>query len=168
MRERTRRNNRPAALLARAGWPQLVANAGAEVGAADPASWFHLPAGTEWANQGHNGVRSLRLNVAGAMADWRTALYPVTGGRRYRVGLWVKGTGTPQMVLAARWFSDAGGANYLTEQWLILGGTFANWTRKGHIVQAPVGALAGDLMFRAAFNTTADLYGDDFFVQRFD
>lgn len=160
-----RRNNR-LALFARPGYQQLVANAGVEVGEAVPEDWFYSLQNTEWANQGHNGNRSLRINVANAMADWRTVLFPVVGGRRYRVGVWLKGTSTAQVVLAARWFSDIGGANYISEEWLVLDGVFADWTLRKHAIQAPANAVVCDLMFRAAFNTTADIYGDDFSVRR--
>lgn len=160
-----RRNNR-LLWLGRRSYPQLVANPGVETGVGEPDAWFHTPTGTAWATQGHNGNRSLRLNVAGDMADWRCSLYPVVGGRRYRVGLWVKGNGAPEMVLAARWFSDAGGLSWITEQWLMLDGAYADWTHRSHIVTAPANAVSGDLMFRAAFPTTADLSGDDFGVRR--
>lgn len=161
-----RRNNRLLGLLGGQSFPQLVANPSAETGAVEPDNWFHTLTGTEWATQGHSGSRSLRVTVTGDIADWRCSLYPVVGGRRYRVGLWVKGSGTPEMILASRWFSDSEGANYLTEQWLILNGSFSDWTPMSHIVAAPANALTGDLMFRAAFATTADLYGDDFSVRR--
>ena len=70
------------------------------------------------------------------------------------------------MILAARWFSDLDGLNWITEQWLVLDGIFNDWTHRSHIVTAPANALSGDLMFRAAFATTADMYGDDFSVRR--
>lgn len=144
---------------------ELLANGSVEIGEAVPEDWFYSLQNTEWANQGRSGNRSLRINVANAMADWRSSLFPVTGDESYRVGVWLKGASTPQVVLAARWFSDVGGSNYITEQWLILDGTFADWTLKNHVIQAPANAVVCDLMFRAAFNTTADIYGDDFSVR---
>ena len=161
-----RRHNRLLFLLGSRGFPQLVANASAELGTSEPDDWFHTLTGTQWATQGHSGSRSLRVTVAGALADWRCRVYPVAGGRRYRVGLWVKGSGAAEMILAARWFSDPDGATYLTEHWLMLDGVYPDWTPRSHIVVAPASARSGDLMFRAAFATTADLYGDDFSVRR--
>ena len=108
----------------------------------------------------------MRINVADNLADWRSSPYLIEGGRRYRVGLWLKGSGAPELVLAARWFSDTNGANYLTEQWLILDGLFAAWTYRSHDLVAPANAQSGDLMFRAAFATTVDIFGDDFSVRR--
>lgn len=161
-----RRNNRPMSLLGGRSFPQVVANPSVETGASEPDNWFHTLTGTEWATQGRSGNRSLRINVANDLADWRSSVYPIVGERRYRVGLWVKGNGTPQMILAARWFSDAGGLTYITEQWLILDGIWGDWTPVSHNIVAPANALSGDLMFRAAFATTVDLYGDAFAVRR--
>lgn len=162
-----RRNNRPLSLLGGSGFTQVVANPSAETGLSEPDNWFHTPTGTAWANdEAYNGNHSLRVNVNNDVADWRSSLYPIAGGHRYRVGLWVKGIGTPEMILAARWFSDLDGLNWITEQWLVLDGVFIDWTFKGHILVTPANAITGDLMFRAAFATTADIYGDDFTVRR--
>lgn len=161
-----RRNNRPLHQLGGRSFAQVVANPGAETGVIEPDNWFHTPTGTAWATQGHSSNRSLRVIVAGDVADWRSSLYPVVGGRRYRVGLWVKGMGTPEMILAARWFSDGDGLNWITEQWLILNGVWGDWTARAHNIVAPAAAVSGDLMFRAAFPTTVDIYGDDFSVRR--
>lgn len=162
-----RRNNRHLFLQGGRSFTQVVANSGIETGDGEPDNWFHTPTGTAWASgEAHSGSRSLRVNVANNVADWRSSLYSIVGGRSYRVGLWVKGTGTPEMILAARWFSDLDGLNWITEQWLVLDGVFNEWTYQGHILVAPANAMAGDLMFRAAFATTADLYGDDFAVRR--
>lgn len=148
-------------------YPNVVKNASVETGDGAPDEWFFTPTGTEWA-QGiaRTGNRSLRLHVAEEVADWRASLYPVVGGRRYRIGLWVRGIGAPEIVLASRWFSDTEGVAYLSEQWLVLDGQYADWTRVAHHVTAPEGALSGDVMFRAAFSTTANLYGDDFTARR--
>ena len=161
-----RRNNRPINLLGGRSFAQVVANPSAETGTGEPDNWFHTLTGTEWATHGHSGNRSLRVNVANDLADWRSSPYPIVSGRKYRVDLWVKGTGAPEMILAARWFSDLDGLNWITEQWLVLDGIFNDWTHRSHIVTAPANALSGDLMFRAAFTTTADMYGDDFSVRR--
>lgn len=159
-----RRTNRPD-LLRR--YPNVVPNAHVELGGGAPDAWFFTLTGTEWTQvEAHSGSRALRLQVDGEIADWRSSLYPAMPKRRYRVGLWVKGMGTPETVLAARWFADPNGEVYLTEQWLVLGGSYAQWTPRYHHVMTPEGAQSGDLMFRAAFPTTADLYGDDFTVRR--
>jgi hypothetical protein len=160
-----RRVNRPN--LWRPRYPNVVATASVELGDSVPDAWFFTPTGTEWAHsEARTGNRSLHVQVANAVADWRSSLYAAVGARRYRVGLWVKGAGAPEMVLAARWFADTEGAAYLNEQWLVLDGHYSDWTRVYRHVIAPVGAQTGDLMFRAAFATTVDLYADDFTVRR--
>lgn len=160
-----RRLNRSVLLHPR--FANVVRNASVEQGDSVPDDWFFTPSGTDWAQgEARTGNRSLHLLVTDDVADWRSSLYPAVGARRYRVGLWVKGAGTPDMVLASRWFADTEGAAYLNEQWLVLEGSFSDWTRIYHHVIAPQGAQTGDLMFRAAFATTADLYADDFTVRR--
>lgn len=161
-----RRNNRAEQVI-KAAYPQLVANPSGEAGGGEPDDWFHSLTGTEWNNsEAHSGSRSLRINVASDTADWRSAVYPVTGGHDHRVGLWLKGTGTPETIVAVRWFSDTEGAAWITEEWIVLTGVYADWTHITNIVTAPANAQSGDLMFRAAFATTADLSGDDFSVRQ--
>lgn len=159
-----RRTNRPGP--ARRRFANLVSNPRVEAGDGAPDAWFFTLTGTEWAMHGHSGSRSLRVQVFGATADWRSSLYAAAEQRPYRVGLWVKGMGAPETVLASRWFADGNGETYLTEQWLVLNGDYADWTQVYHHVAAPAGARSGDLMLRAAFPTTADLYADDFTVRR--
>ncbi len=145
-----------------------VQNPSVEGGDSAPHHWFYS-AGTEWVNEdAHAGSRSLRINVTDAMADWRTVVYPIEGGKTYRCGLWAKGQGNAQTVLAVRWFSDAIGANWITETWLVLDGHYSDWTYCYQDIPAPANALSGDLMLRAAFATTVDMLGDDFFVRRID
>jgi hypothetical protein len=161
-----RRNNRSPQVI-QAAYPQLVVNPSAEAGGAEPDGWFHSLTGTEWSNgEAHSGNRSLRLNVSDGVADWRCAVYPVAGGSLYRVGLWLKGTATPETVVAVRWFSDSEGAHWITEEWIVLTGVYADWTHMERTVTAPANAQSSDLMFRAAFATTADTYGDDFSVRQ--
>ena len=142
----------------------LVANFSVELGTTEPLSWFYS-AGTEWASgDAYDGSKSLRINVSSATADWRTAVYPVTGGTTYRCGLWIKGAGNIVTVLAVRWFSDALGADYIGETWIVLDQNYATWREVDEHLTAPVNALSGDIMFRAAFATTVDVLGDAFFV----
>lgn len=89
-----RRNNRMLSLFVRRVYPQLVVNPSVEIGYIKPDHWFYSIQGTEWASQGHTGNRSLRINVVNATADWRSSLFPVTGGKAYRVGVWLKGNAT--------------------------------------------------------------------------
>ncbi|MBX3012352.1 MAG: hypothetical protein KF832_12630 [Caldilineaceae bacterium] len=145
-----------------------VANPSVEAGSVAPTGWFYS-ANTEWvAGDAHEGHRSLRINVTAALADWRTAVYPIEGGKTYRCGLWAKGQGNAQTVLAVRWFSDLLGANWITEAWLVLDGNYGDWTYCYQDIQAPANALSGDLMWRAAFATTVAMLADDFFVRRID
>lgn len=160
-----RRNNRGLHMLP--GYPQLVPNANVEAGVSAPDSWFHSLSGTEWpAGEGHTGSRSLRINVTNDMADWRSSPVAIVGGRKYRVGMWVRGLGSSEMILSVRWFSDADGANWITEQWIPLNATYADWTPIYRTLLTPANARSGDLMFRTAFATTADIYGDNFSVRR--
>lgn len=145
-----------------------VANPSVELGTGVPDDWF-FSAGTEWhTSDAHSGNRSLRINVVNALADWRSAVYPITGSKIYRCGLWAKGQGNAQTILAARWFSDAAGANWITETWIPLDGNYTDWTYRYQDIVAPANAQSGDLMLRAAFATTVDLLGDDFFVRQVD
>lgn len=144
----------------------LVANPSVEFGDTDPDSWFYSLTGTEWVDgQGHSGSKAVRLNVAADTADWRSAVYDIEGGLTYRCGMWVKGVADIVTVLAVRWFSDEAGEDYISETWIVLQGTNADWTRYYQDIAAPSNALSGDLMFRAAFATTINVLGDDFFVQ---
>lgn len=140
----------------------LVANPNVELGDTEPTSWFYS-ASTEWVT-GSN--RALRINVTGATADWRTAVYPVEAGATYDCGMWVKGAADNVTVLAVRWFSDEAGTAYIGETWIPLEGANADWTKHSQHLVAPVGAVSGDLMFRAAFATTVDVLGDAFFVRK--
>lgn len=147
----------------------LVANFSVELGTTEPLSWFYSVDGTEWvSSDAHDGVKALRINVSSDTADWRTAVYPVVGDTTYRCGLWVKGDGDIVTVLAVRWFSDALGADYLSETWIVLDQTYTDWREVDEHLTAPADALSGDLMFRAAFATTVDVLGDAFFVLEAD
>lgn len=160
-----RRNNR-LALFARPGYPQLVFNASAETGDAEPDNWFHSENGTEWANQGYTGNRSLRINVASATADWRSSLYLVTGGKAYRVGVWLKGAAAGECFLTVRWFANQDGSGFISENNILLNGIYVTWQRVLATLLSPVNAHSGDVVWRCPSPSTADIYGDDFLVRQ--
>lgn len=157
---RRRRTNQPPV--------NLVANPSVELGDVDPTSWFHSDH-TEWVTgNAYDGDKALRINVANGTADWRSAVFPVVGGKTYRVGVWVKGAADIVTVLPCRWWSDEAGTSYITENWLVLEGANPVWTKYQHDLVAPANAVSADLMFRAAFDTTVDVFGDMFFVYPLD
>ena len=142
----------------------IVANPSVELGTSEPAAWFHST-NTEWVSgDAADGDKSLRINVNGATADWRTALFTIAPGW-HRFGLSVKGQGDIVTVLAFRWFSDVAGNDYVGEQWLVLDQNYSDWRAVDEHIEVPATTIRGDLMFRAAFTTTVDVLGDLFFVE---
>jgi|GEM_PF-1921804 len=146
--------------------PNLVANPSAAVEGDPgwPANWFHTLDGVAWATQGHADERALRLNPVNEMSDWRCEVVPVTGGKQYRHRVYVKGMGSQKTILALRWFSDDNGQNWISEEWMWLVDSYVDWTLQDAVWTAPLNARSADMMFRAFEVTTADLYGDDFYM----
>lgn len=146
--------------------PNLIANPSVETEGAPgwPANWFHTLSGVAWATPGCTGERSLRLNPVNEMSDWRAEVFPVAGGKTYRVRLYVKGTASHETILAFRWFSDDNGANWIGEQWLWLEGSYPDWTLRDALALVPATARSADVMFRVFADSTADLVADDFYV----
>ena len=109
-------------------------------------------------------ARSLRIAVTGQTADWRAKVFPVTGGAAYRLCGWFKGSGGAECFLTIRFWSDAGGSQFVGESNIPLDGSYAAWTEKKATFFAPAGAVSADVMLRCPANTTVHLYGDDFAV----
>ncbi len=145
----------------------LIRNGSVEEGTTDPAHWFHTLYDTEWADMGHYGARSLRINTNGGTPDWRAEVYPVEANAGYRMSFWVKGQGSNRLIVAVRWFSDPEGLNWITEQWIPVDGNYADWTQIVQDVTAPANAQSGDIMFRVwEAGTIVDIYSDDFVLRR--
>jgi len=147
--------------------PNLVANPGGETEGVpgEPASWFRTLSGTTWATPGRTDTRGFRLHPTAELSDWRCAVFPLTEGLA-RVRVYVKGSGDAKTIIAFRWFSDAEGANWIGEEWMLLPSAYAEWTLREGIFTVPAGAQSGDLMFRVFEATTVDLSADDFYVGR--
>ena len=149
----------------------LVLNPSVEIphptqGEAWPANWNWSAANATLAtDQAHTGSKSLRIQVVNAIGEWRADVFPVASSQSYGLRCFVKGTGSNQAFLTIRFWSDAGGTQFVGENNVSLEGSFADWTEKSSIVVAPANAVSADIMFRCPSNTTADIYGDDFRVR---
>jgi len=166
-----RRNNQPTSLMGRASpRPELLANPSVEQDADNsgvPDRWNVSASGALWSSaQARTGVRSLRLNVAEATAQWIAYAFPVTGNDSYDLSAYIKGTGSGQTFLTIRWWSDVGATAFISEDNIMLNGTYADWTRIVQTFIAPANAVSADVVFRCPSPTTADIYGDDFSVRR--
>ena len=91
---------------------------------------------------------------------------PGDSGATYRVGGWFKGSGRADCFLTLRFWSDAGGTQFVGEANIPLDGSFTDWTEKPATFAAPGNAVGADIMFRCPANTTVDLYADDFLVNQ--
>ncbi len=130
-----------------------------------PDNWAWSAANaTRVVTQARTGTKSLRLNPTIATAEWRANVFAVIGSQNYRVRGYFKGTGSNETFLTIRWWSDAGGTQFVSENNISLEGSFGAWTEKSGIFSAPANAFSADISFRCPASTTADLYGDDFYV----
>jgi len=152
----------------------LVANWSVEDGAGTPGNWLGSGGGTTWEsddpNNGpsavaHSGMKGLRLNVASSTAWWQAAVFAVQASAVYNVRGFFKGTGSAQTFLTIRWWSDAGGTVFISENNITLS-TYSGFTLVEADITAPGTAVSADIVFRCASTTTADIYGDSFSVRR--
>lgn len=146
--------------------PELVSNPDVEEGTSAPDDWFASATGATWdTTTYHTEGHALRLNVTAATADWRALFFLATGSMTYRVKAMVKGVGSADTHLTVRWFSDTGGATFVSEQNITLNATYADWTVIEQDCPAAATAQSADILLRCAAATTADIYGDDFSVR---
>jgi hypothetical protein len=148
----------------------LLLNPSVEDGSGVPAYW-NQGANTEWVSAlpengpaivVHSGMRSLRINVASSTGEFISAQVSVIAGRSYYVGAFIRGEGSSQTFLTIRWWD---GGTFLGEDNISLNNTYTGWELISATLTAPASAQAADVVFRCPSSTTADIYGDDFFVR---
>jgi hypothetical protein len=145
---------------------ELVSNQDVEVGSVDPDSWFKSVQGASWvASEFRSGAKSLHLSVSGSSADWRANHFSVNGLREYKVRTFVKGSGDANTFLTIRWFSDAAGNNFISENNIVLNNSYSTWTEAVNDFVSPATAQSADIMFRVTGSAVADLYADEFSVR---
>ncbi|MBI1296671.1 hypothetical protein GC175_17080 [bacterium] len=143
----------------------LLANPGGE--GESLSNWFASAQNAERSSaEAHTGTYSLRLNPSGGTGDWRASVFLVEANRVYQVSGVFKGQGSGQTFLTIRWWSDLAGTAFVKEDNIPLPSTYADWTKIAQSFTAPATAQSADLMFRCPATTTADIYGDNFGVQR--
>ena len=131
-----------------------------------PEDWYWSVSNATWANQGHTGQHSLRINVSGATGEWRSLPFPVQANKTYRVEAWVKGVGSDQTFLTIRWWTNPDGTGFISEDNIPLYQDYSDWTKISQDFVAPPTAQSADILFRCPAVTTADIYGDDFSVRQ--
>jgi len=107
-------------------------------------------------------MRSLRITVASSTGEFISAQVSVIAGRSYYVGAFIHGEGSSQTFLTIRWWD---GGTFLGEDNISLNNTYTGWELISDTLTAPASAQAADVVFRCPSSTTADIYGDDFFVR---
>lgn len=146
---------------------ELVVNGCVDYGTNNPDGWAATGTGATWDTTTYrSGNHSLRLNVNGATAWWQSNWFFVDAGLRYRLRAWVKGTGSTQTFLTIRWWENDNGTGFISEDNIMLNGTYTDWTYIAQEFNAPYNARTADVMFRCPAATTADIYGDDFSVRK--
>ncbi len=144
---------------------ELLSNVSAEEGVSVPTDWFGSVSGSEWANTPtRSGLRSLRVHAT-LGTGWRSSSFLVDGDTIYRVRTFVIGTGSNQVFLTVRWFSNADGTGLIGEDNSMIDSTYSDWTQITGDFEAPAAAQSADVMFRAPAATTADIYADEFSVR---
>lgn len=145
---------------------EKVLNGDVETGVASPDDWYPSGANAFWSTVEYkSGAHSLEIDVTVAIGDWRAEYFAAAAGQTMRVRGFFKGTGSAQMFLTIRWFSNADGTGFINEDNIPLDAVYADWTLKDADFLAPALTLSADLAFRAGGATTAHLYGDDFSVR---
>jgi len=146
----------------------LLLNPDVEEGVTLPDHWFQ-GANAYWSTVEYRSpTHSLQINVVGATGDWRSRPFLVAPNTLYRVLGFFKGTGAANMFLTIRWFSDKEATAFISEDNIALDATYPDWTLRSGDLTSPSNAMSADVMFRASVATTANLYGDDFFVKQVD
>lgn len=151
----------------------LVANWSVEDGSGTPTNW--ATSGGTWVtddpNNGpssvaHSGKKGLRINVSASTAWWQSAVFLVEASATYNVRGFFKGAGSTQTFLTIRWWSDAGGTVFISENNITLNATYSGFTLVESDIAAPGTAVSADIVFRCPSSTTADMYGDSFSVRK--
>jgi len=145
-----------------------VVNRSVEAGNAQPQDWSSSGTLTEWTTAyARTGLRSLRINVTDASAEWNGTVKPINERYTYQVSGFFRGeVDSGQFTLGIRWFSDTEGNTELGQDNVsIPTGTYSRWTWIQGTFTAPTGARSSQVVF-SAVNATGDVYGDDFEVRQ--
>jgi len=146
----------------------LVLDPSVESGASAPNYWVPSKNGTEWSlTYAKTGVRSIRVNVTNASAEWKSKVATVHEGSTYEVHGFFRGQVlSNQFYLAVRWFSGLGGLSPIAENNVSIPvGDSSYWSQMGSVFTAPAGAQGCEIVF-GAVNGSGDVYGDDFEVRQ--
>lgn len=150
-----------------AGTSNLIVNASAESGTAEPDDWFHSASGTGWSTSEHyNGGKSLRMTTSNSSADWRSSAVAVNTGTVYRLRTQVKGQVTAnEFFVTLRWFSASGGNGFISEVNMpVPVASYLTWSDINVNATAPAGAVSADIVIRS-INGTGDVYFDSISLQ---
>jgi hypothetical protein len=140
-----------------------VPNNSVEVGAEWPDDWYHSETGALWADVAHTGFKSLLLDVADSVADWRSKAFQVLTGESYTLQAWVKGEAVSgEFFITVRWWRDLAATNFISEDNIPIPlGSYPDWKLFEATFKAPAEAVAADVLFRCPTPSTGKVYADD-------
>ena len=142
----------------------LVKNGDIDVGTDLPLHWNNSGASAVVSRESLSGGHALRLLGANQVGSWESSLFQVKGDVSYQLGGYFKGDAGEHFGLVVRFYEDAGGTIFISEERIGLKGRYLAYEMQTEEVKAPSNAVSGDMSFLISGPSTGDLLGDGFFM----